>query len=176
MPTIHLAYLSLGSNVEAERNLPVALRYLQEHGQVVAVSRVYQSAPQGGQLGENARSQLYLNAAVALHTELEPQDLRDLVLRPIEARLGRSRTSPVGPTWVPIDLDLIFFDERSFRLGKRQIPDPDILRFAYLAVPLAEIAPHLVHPQTGETLAAIARRLSRTATLTPRPDVVLRLA
>lgn len=90
----------------------------------------------------------------------------------MEDQLGRQRTSdPNAPR--TFDADISLFNDEILDLGRRHIPDPEILLYAHIAVPLAEIAPNYRHPETGETLAAIARRVSLDTTMIRRDDVSL---
>ncbi|MCB0239995.1 MAG: 2-amino-4-hydroxy-6-hydroxymethyldihydropteridine diphosphokinase, partial [Anaerolineae bacterium] len=82
------AYLSLGSSLDKERNLRAGVGLLAEHGRVLAVSSAYETAPIG-----NPDDPTFLNAALILETPLEPQALKETVLRAVEDRLGRQRTS-----------------------------------------------------------------------------------
>jgi 2-amino-4-hydroxy-6-hydroxymethyldihydropteridine diphosphokinase len=164
-----LAYLSLGSNVDRERMMPEAVRLLAEHGRLVAASPVYET-PAVGNLGDPS----YFNAAVILETPLSPAELKAQVLQPIERRLGRQRTAdPNAPR--TIDVDIALFDAEVLTLGKRRIPDPEILLYPHIAAPLADVAPDTVHPETGETLAQIAARVIACSAqrLVRRDDVVL---
>ena len=161
------AYLSLGSSLDKERNLRAGVGLLAEHGRVLAVSSAYETAPIG-----NPDDPTFLNAALILETPLEPQALKETVLRAVEDRLGRQRTSdPNAPR--TFDVDISLFNDEILDLGRRHIPDPEILLYAHIAVPLAEIAPNYRHPETGETLAAIARRVSLDTTMIRRDDVSL---
>lgn len=156
--------VSMGSNIDAERNLAAALRRLRERCHVSSVSTVYESDPVG--TTDQAR---FLNAAVLLETELTPAQLRSQVLRPIEHELGRVRTADkYGPR--TIDLDISLYGDQVLELAGHRIPDPDILRHAHVAVPLADVAPEQRHPETGQGLGEIARELPR-AGLRPRPDL-----
>jgi 2-amino-4-hydroxy-6-hydroxymethyldihydropteridine diphosphokinase len=164
-----LAYLSLGSNIDRERMIRQAVRWLAEHGRLLAVSPVYETAPMG-----NPHDPAFFNAAVILETALEPTDLKERVLKPLEDALGRTRTpDPNAPR--TIDVDISLFDDAILALGKRRIPDPEILRYPHIAVPLADVAPDLRHPETGETLSQIAARLVATSAQQPirRDDVAL---
>lgn len=161
------AYLSLGSSLDKERNLRAGVGLLAEHGRVLAVSSAYETAPIG-----NPDDPTFLNAALILETPLEPQALKETVLRAVEDRLGRQRTSdPNAPR--TFDVDISLFNDEIRDVGRRHIPDPEILLYAHIAVPLAEIAPNYRHPETGETLAAIARRVSLDTTMIRRDDVSL---
>jgi 7,8-dihydro-6-hydroxymethylpterin-pyrophosphokinase len=57
-------------------------------------------------------------------------------------------------------------------VGQRHIPDPDLLQYAHIAVPMADLAPQYVHPETGETLQEVAKGLP-LAGLTPQPGIKL---
>jgi 2-amino-4-hydroxy-6-hydroxymethyldihydropteridine diphosphokinase len=164
------AYLSLGSNLDKERNLPEAVRLLAAHGRLLAVSAIYETAPVG-----NPDDPTFFNAAVALETALSPVELKQQVLAGIEQRLGRQRSAdPNAPR--TIDIDISLYDDAILHLGKRHIPDPEILRFAHVVVPLADLAPAYRHPETGESLAAIADRVAAAAgqpSLLRRSDIAL---
>lgn len=161
------AYLSLGSSLDKERNLPAGVRLLAQHGRVLAVSAAYETDPVG-----NPDDPTFLNAALILETPLAPLALKESVLRSVEEQLGRRRTAdPNAPR--TFDADISLFNDQIIDLGRRRIPDPEILLHAHIAVPLAEIAPDYRHPVTGETLAEIACRLSTTARLLRRDDVTL---
>lgn len=152
-----IAYLSLGSNVDKERNLPAAVALLARQGRLLAVSAIYETAPIG-----NPGDPSFLNAAVALETELQPAELKQRVLGNVEQQLGRQRsTDPNAPR--TIDVDISLYDDAILQLGKRRIPDPEILCYPHIAVPLADLAPGYHHPETGETLAQIAGRVMAAA-------------
>ena len=88
-----------------------------------------------------------------------------------EDELGRLRTEDKNAPRT-IDLDISLFGDQVLALGDRHIPDPDILGFAHVARPLADLAPEVRHPETGQTLAQIAESLSDEG-LRRRDDVVL---
>ena len=152
LPEPRLAYLLLGSNIRPEAHLPQALRLLQQRLPVVAVSRVWETPPVG------MTGPAFYNAAVGIRTALPPDVLKTEVLRPIEAQLGRVRPAD---KWAPrpIDLDLVIYGGR--------VVDPDLWRYAHVAVPLSELLPDLRHPQTGDTLAVWAARLAQGVPLRP---------
>ncbi len=159
--------LLLGSNLDRESNFCRAAQRLAELVPVVAFSPVYETEPMGGPAQPR-----FLNAAALIETDLEPQQLKDQVLRRIEGELGRVR----GPDkFAPrtIDLDIILFGERAFHLSGRQVPDPELLRYAHIARPAADVAPDWLHPVTGESLRTIAGRLP-SQQMVPRPDIILK--
>jgi 2-amino-4-hydroxy-6-hydroxymethyldihydropteridine diphosphokinase len=166
--TYNLAYLSLGSNIEPERNLRAAVVQLAQFGRVRATSTVWQTAPIG-----YADQPDFLNAAVLLETQLSAQTLRERAIAQIETTLGRVRTENKNAPR-PIDIDIMLFNRDVLTIGQRQIPDPEVLERPFVAIPLAEIAPDYVHPQTGRTLRDIANQFDPTdSIMAPRADVVL---
>ncbi len=164
----NLAYLSLGSNIEPEYNLPEAVAQLKQFGQIRAVSSVWQTPA----VGFSEQSD-FLNAAVLLETTLSAKDLRRLAIAQIENSLGRVRTeNKNGPR--PIDIDIMLFNQDVLALGHRRIPDPELLERAFVAIPMAEIAPDYVHPELNITLVEIAHRFNaEMEEITRRDDVEL---
>ncbi|MCB9076750.1 MAG: 2-amino-4-hydroxy-6-hydroxymethyldihydropteridine diphosphokinase [Anaerolineaceae bacterium] len=148
MPNI--AYLSLGSNIEPEANLSAALRLLACYTDLLAVSSVWETKPVG--LIDQAN---FLNAAAIVATELPADQLKQQVLLKIESRLGRQRQANKNAPR-PIDIDIMFFNRQIFTLAERHIPDSEVLERPFVAIPLAEIAPDYVHPETGQKLWEIA--------------------
>ena len=164
----NLAYLSLGSNIEPEHNLPEAVAQLTRFGQIKAASSVWQTAAVGFSDQPD-----FLNAAVLLETALSAEDLRQQAIAEIENCLGRVRTeNKNGPR--PIDIDIILFNHDVLTLGQRRIPDPELLERAFVAIPMAEIAPDYVHPEANVTLEEIAHQFNpATEAITRRDDVEL---
>jgi len=152
--SIEPVLLSLGSNIEPDRNLLAATKLLAHHVQVVAASRVYETLPVGG-----SRGPVFLNAAVEIRCDLGPGPLKYQVLRPIEEALGRVRSDDRNAPRT-IDMDISLYGDRVVHEPGTQleIPDPEILRRAHVAIPLADVAPGLPHPVVGRTLAEIAGR------------------
>lgn len=162
-------FICLGSNIDAERNLPAAVRLLGQYGTVTAASTVYETLPVGFTDQAN-----FLNAAVLLETDRSLDEVLSEVVPAVESALGRVRdpANPNGPR--TIDLDVSLFNDLVTRTDHRELPDPHILKYPFVAIPLAELDPGYVHPVLGETLAGIASRLRITAgDMRPRPDVRL---
>jgi 2-amino-4-hydroxy-6-hydroxymethyldihydropteridine diphosphokinase len=149
----HTAYVSLGSNIEPEKNLVKAIRLLRERCTVLALSSVYRTPPQG-----YTQQADFLNMAVKLTTMLSPIEFKTRVMAEIERQLGRTRDPNNKNAPRTIDLDISLWDDAIIDYGEKpwHIPEGDILRFAHVAIPLAEITPDYVHPETGQTLAVIA--------------------
>jgi 2-amino-4-hydroxy-6-hydroxymethyldihydropteridine diphosphokinase len=155
-PQEHCIYISLGSNIRPEENLPRSVVMLRKYGQVEAVSTVWETAPVG------TTGPSFLNAAVLLQVFVPPMILKSLILRRIEYEMGRIRTfNKYAPR--PIDLDILIADG--------QIVEAAIWTRAHLAVPLAEILPNLIQPELGKNLAQIAQELFNPEEIHPRFDI-----
>jgi len=145
--------IGLGSNVEPEEHLPQAVRLLGEKADVVAVSSAWATAAVGPP-GQPP----FVNAAVLLRTDVAPEQVKQVLLRPVEAALGRVRTAD---RFAPrtLDLDFVAWEGGELRGEGLEVPDPDLPYQAHVALPASEVAPDWVHPRMGETFAAIAARL-----------------
>lgn len=169
------AYVILSSNVDPVRNLHRAVQMLRQnhHLRVCAISRVYETAAVDGAGNRVPGVNPYLDAAVWLETDhYGPVELKYNVLRFIEACLQRERTEDKISANT-LDLDMMLYADRVLDLPYLALPDPDLLKMAHVAIPLAEIAPDVVHPVTGQTLAQIAESLGGAAGVKLRPDVDL---
>ena len=154
--------LLLGSNIKKERNVPEAVRLLGERVTILAVSSVYESAPVGT-LAQPA----FWNAAVLIEWSDDALALKE-ILSEIEQKLKRVRVVDSNAPRT-IDLDITLFGEQVFEYAGRQIPDPELLEYAHIAVPSAEIAPTWNHPITGEPLRTIATRIQ-----TQQPNALIK--
>ncbi len=154
------AYLCLGSNIEPEENLASAIRLLRQHTALLAISPVYRTAPLGF-----ADQPPFLNMAVKIHTLRNPQSFKAEVIDSIETALGRLRDPDNRNAPRTIDIDIALWNDEALVYGSKpwHIPDPDTLRFAHVAVPLADLAPDYLHPTAGRSLNAVAAGLERTA-------------
>ncbi len=154
-----VVYVSLGSNIAPEQNLAAAVRLLRERCPVHAVSSLYRTAPEG-----DTHQAEFLNMAAEIRTDLTPEEFKTQIIGEVERLLGRVRDPHNKNAPRTIDLDIALWDNRAFDYGTKpwHVPEPDILRFAHVTVPLAELAPHYLHPETGETLAQIVARLDTT--------------
>lgn len=144
MSESHLAYLSLGSNIQPETNLVKAIQRLQKFGKIEKISSAWESESVGAE-GPN-----YLNACVLLLTPLQQGELKEQALLPIEIQLGRRRTAnKFAPR--TIDIDIVVFDGKSC--------DDRYWEQAFVVVPLAEILPEYQNPNTKESIIKTATRL-----------------
>jgi len=151
---LNRVFVSLGSNIDKRRNLPAAVRLLSRLCNVVAVSKVYETIPVG--LEDQPH---FWNAAALVETMLDAKSFRQEVLVCIEKRLNRVRTSDKNAPRT-IDADITLFNDEVFDLdAEHPIPDPDLLLFPHVAIPIADLAPDMSHPVTGEKLKVLAERL-----------------
>ena len=154
---MHQVYLSLGSNIEPEVNLPKAIELLQEYGEVHKVSRAWESEAVGSD-GPN-----FLNACVLFATPLSQAEVKEKVIHPIETKLGRKRSADkYAPR--PIDIDIILFDEQSY--------DDKYWKQAFVVIPLAEIHPEYQNPVAQEKIVETALRLRQKVWMETRPGVL----
>jgi dihydroneopterin aldolase/2-amino-4-hydroxy-6-hydroxymethyldihydropteridine diphosphokinase len=152
-------FISLGSNIEPEANLKRAIALIGQRCTILAVSHAYRTPPQG--LVNQAD---FLNLAVKITTDLDTVTLKHTVLDWIERELKRVRDPNNKNAPRTIDLDISLWNDEVFDYGEKpwHVPDKDILRFAHVALPLAEIAPDYVHPTEHVALKMIAGRFADT--------------
>jgi 2-amino-4-hydroxy-6-hydroxymethyldihydropteridine diphosphokinase len=141
------AYLSLGSNVNAERHISAAIEALGDAFRTCRLSPIYRSRAVGFD-GDD-----FINLAAEVETDMNPWELRAW-LRELEDRYGRDRTQPRYSDRT-LDIDILLFDDRVIDSDELDVPRAEILKFAHVLKPLADLAPDLVHPTDGRTIAAI---------------------
>lgn len=150
----HTAYLSLGSNLgDRAANLRQACDRLSRVGNILAASSAYETEPL-----ELRQQPWFVNAVVALQTELSPKELLHEVLS-IEKSMGRERTQPKGPR--NIDIDILLYDDCSMHAPGLTIPHPAIAARMFVLAPLAEVAPNLSHPVLGSTIDELRNDLAK---------------
>lgn len=140
-------YISLGSNLgDRAGNLLLAVRGLLEaHLSVYRLSALYETEPWGVDSHEN-----YLNMAAEIHlTNVSPEQVMARMLR-IEYLLGRRNKYQLAPRTV--DLDILFYGELQYKNDFLTIPHPLMHERKFVLMPLAEIAPHFVHPVFNKTV------------------------
>ena len=151
MPTV---FISIGSNINKEQNISSALKTLEARFGPLTLSRVYESEAVGFD-GEN-----FYNLVAAFDTDVSLEEL-DTVLSEIEDRHGRQRADQRFASRT-LDLDLLLYGDLVRHDSGFEIPRKEILKFAFVLQPLAEIAPDLRHPETGVSYADMWQRFDKS--------------
>lgn len=147
MPT---AYIALGSNLgERAKTLAAATDRIRRLGRVEACSSLYETEPVGFHDQPS-----FLNAVLALETELDPLSLLHSLLA-IERELGRNRGQGVRNGPRTLDLDLLLMGGTVVATEELTLPHPALVRRRFVLAPLAEIAPHVRHPVRHQTVAEL---------------------
>jgi 2-amino-4-hydroxy-6-hydroxymethyldihydropteridine diphosphokinase len=146
------AYISLGSNHNHERNLPEAIRKLEDFSKIRGISHTYKSKD----VQKESDPPFFYNKVIEIDTRLSYNDLRSR-LKSIEVDLGRE---PGNKVRVPIDLDILTYDNDAFFNQGKQIPNPNLIKYKYIAIPLKELAPDFRHPASGISIEDIIDQLT----------------
>ncbi|MBF0155671.1 MAG: 2-amino-4-hydroxy-6-hydroxymethyldihydropteridine diphosphokinase [Magnetococcales bacterium] len=149
--------IAFGSNVAPLESLVRGITLLHRLLEVQAISTVYRTRPlppPGDEIPPDGDSPDFLNGALLCRRHLPPWELKE-ALAGIESALGRRRD---GGSYGPrtLDLDIALIGDLVLREREMTIPHPDLLSRSFVAIPLAQLAPGLHHPETNRTLAAIA--------------------
>lgn len=137
-------YLGLGSNTEPTRYLRMGVKELAREFELRTVSRAYRNQAVGFE-GDD-----FLNAVVCVASDRPVEEIAD-VLKAIHAKAGRVRGDSAFVSRT-LDIDLLLVGDAV--IPEWRIPRRDVLEHSFVLRPLAEIAPDLRHPVTGETMAA----------------------
>ncbi|MGB9673809.1 MAG: 2-amino-4-hydroxy-6-hydroxymethyldihydropteridine diphosphokinase [Anaerolineales bacterium] len=148
----HIVYLALGSNIgDRSAHLRAARNALAPQVEIVACSSIYETPPWG-----YTDQPYFYNQVLQCTTNLSPQELLEFV-KTIEQDLGRSPSFRNGPR--TIDIDILFYDELTLNTPSLGLPHPRIDGRAFVWLPLAELAPQLIHPTNGKTATQIVDEL-----------------
>lgn len=151
----HIVYLALGTNIgDRAANLLSARRALAAKLRLLGASLVYATPPWGFKDQPE-----FLNQVIKAETLLSPQELL-VVIKKLEADLGRSPTFRYGPRL--IDIDILFYDQLVLNSPSLTIPHPRLGERAFVLVPLADLAPDLLHPTQGRTVSELLASLDRS--------------
>ncbi|MDT8439400.1 MAG: 2-amino-4-hydroxy-6-hydroxymethyldihydropteridine diphosphokinase [Wenzhouxiangellaceae bacterium] len=145
MANVEEVYLGLGSNLNARRMIAAGIQALERRFGHVDCSPVYRS-PAVGFSGDD-----FLNACCRIETDLDPEALKAW-LTELEDAHGRRRDLPKFADRT-LDIDILLHGDRVGRFGDLDLPRGEILKYAHVLKPLADLAPELTHPQTGTTFA-----------------------
>ncbi|MFC1943805.1 2-amino-4-hydroxy-6-hydroxymethyldihydropteridine diphosphokinase [Chloroflexota bacterium] len=148
-------YLGLGSNMgNRQGNLDQALDILSQRLRVGQVSSIYDTEPVG-----NVNQPRFLNLVCQVYTRLAPTGLLALA-KGIESKLGRAPRTSNAPR--PIDIDILFYGDQVMETPELAIPHPRLAERAFVLIPMAEIAPDLVHPVSGKTIRELLQGITET--------------
>lgn len=155
----HTAYIGLGSNIgDRERYLNEALQSMNcRQSRLVKVSRFYSTKPVG-----YTEQKDFLNCVAKLKTRLTPGELLRF-LQNIERCLKRERTVKWGPR--TIDLDILLYDDRIINEETLEVPHPRMHERLFVLVPLAEIAPDVIHPVLKQPVVKLKEELAKYQSL-----------
>jgi dihydroneopterin aldolase/2-amino-4-hydroxy-6-hydroxymethyldihydropteridine diphosphokinase len=145
-------FVAVGSNIDAEANVTRALQLLREQVGIRGASTFYRTPAIN-----RPQDPPFVNGVIELADALGPLDLKN-VLRQTELTLGRVRT---GDRYAPrtVDLDLLLYGDVVSSSDALTLPHPDIGKRAFVAIPLLELAPDLVLPDSGSALRTVAKSL-----------------
>lgn len=149
-------YLGLGSNMgEKQENLLRAMDYISQRLRIEKKSSMYDTEPVG-----NVNQPRYLNMVCRVSTSLAPATLLS-VLKGIESKMGRLPVHPANSPRI-IDIDILLFGDEVVDTPDLKIPHPKLAERAFVLVPLAEIAPDLVHPVLKQSIKDLLRLVQGT--------------
>ncbi len=144
----HVIYLALGTNLgDRPANLRAAIVALAPQVRVTAESRIYETEPWGF-----TEQPSFLNMAIRAETDLPPAELLAFLKR-LESDLGRVPTFRNGPRL--IDIDILFYDDLILDTPPLVIPHPRLHERDFVLVPLADLAPDLIHPILNQSIRAL---------------------
>lgn len=138
-------YLSLGSNIDPDANLRIGVDELRRRFGELLLSDTYRSVAVGFEGAD------FLNLVVALDSSYSPSHIHEQI-EVIHKMVGRVR-GEVRFSSRPLDIDLLLYDDLILDEPPLCLPRSDILEYSFVLRPMAELAPSLVHPVTGRTMA-----------------------
>jgi 2-amino-4-hydroxy-6-hydroxymethyldihydropteridine diphosphokinase len=158
LKSMRIAYIGMGANLPSaagppEATLAAAAERLQSVGRVLALSSLYSTTPVGF-----ANQPRFLNAAAALETRLTPLALLSALLL-VEKDYGRNRSRSIANGPRTLDLDLLLYGDFVIGGSSLVVPHPRLGERAFVLVPLNEIAPNLIDPCSGRTVAQMLKNL-----------------
>lgn len=149
---MNTAYLGLGSNSNPLRHIKLAIEWLDQEFSQLALSPVYRSAAVGFE-GED-----FINLVARIETDISVDELKQRLIE-IEDANGRLRDVPKFSDRT-LDIDILLFNNLVSDSPDMVLPREEILLYAHVLRPLAELAPKLLHPRTGKTMQDIWKNFS----------------
>jgi 2-amino-4-hydroxy-6-hydroxymethyldihydropteridine diphosphokinase len=147
----HHAYIGIGSNLgDRKANALEAVDRVSKlpATRIIRASSLYESEPLG-----DAKT-WFVNSVIEIETEFAPDQLLRK-LKAIEQAMGRKRVT--GKRWGSrvIDLDILLCDQEIVEKRSLKVPHPEMHKRRFVLLPLAELAPHVVHPHLGQSVSAL---------------------
>jgi 2-amino-4-hydroxy-6-hydroxymethyldihydropteridine diphosphokinase len=146
-------FVAAGSNVEPEKNLARACLEVARHWKDAHFSTGFRNKAVGFEGPD------FINMVVGFHTA-ESIEVVLGKLREIEVLCGRPRNSPKWASRA-MDLDILLFGARIDKTADYTVPRPDLLKRPYMLGPMAELAPHVVHPVARKTIGELWQEFDR---------------
>src|SRR4051812_11911887 len=159
---MHTAYIGMGSNLaspagDPEQTLPAAASRLASLGCIVARSSLYSTEPVG--FADQPR---FLNAVIALQTDLAPRGLLQGLLR-IEQEFGRDRSAGLRNGPRTLDLDILVYGDKQISEPGLEIPHPRMEEREFVVIPLLELASNVPTTEAPDTIRRLLRTSFRTS-------------
>lgn len=152
-------YVSIGSNIDRENHIRGAVQALRKHYTFLTLSRVYETPAEGFE------GEAFYNLVASFDTGETVERVRQ-TLADIENAHGRKRTG-VRFSARTLDLDLLLYDDLVRHAEGVDVPRGEITQYAFVLGPLAELAPDLKHPETGEPLHTLWDKFTGRRDLRP---------
>jgi len=140
-----MVYVSIGSNIDRERNIRAAVNAIKQQFGHVTLSSVYETQAQG------FAGDPFYNLVVGFETPLSA-DVINSALHAIENQYGRQRGKQKFSART-LDLDLLLYGDEI--MLDKNIPRDEITSYAFVLLPLVEIAPNVLHPQHKQTMSRL---------------------
>jgi len=144
-------FISMGANIEPNNNLSKALDEIKSHWKIRRTSSTYQTEP----VGQATKGKPFHNKVIEIETDQAYPALVDH-LKSIEKKFGRE---PGNKKEVPLDLDVLAYGGEVFSYKGKRIPDPNLIKYRYIAQPLAEMSPDFRHPANGKSIESVLEKL-----------------
>lgn len=141
-------YVSVGSNIKKEKNIPSSLKALQEYFGPLEISNIYETKSVGFE-GDD-----FYNLVVGFDSNESPLEISQK-LKEIETNHDRMRGKEQFESRT-LDLDQLLYGDLVMQMDGVNVPHPDILRYNFVLKPLAELAGDLIHPEENKTISTLS--------------------